>query len=434
MADFRFRIRALQIIVVLGSAQVHSLSAQPSRAERPELTKLMCQIGEAQSRSDEAAVIALTDEAKELLGPRAGVPEKAGKTHNVPQDVPDLSTSEIATAFKPYELAISQRKWWRIGGDPTRSEHPLRDTASVVVGCTFACRAECSDSNTIRAVAKSAADYLIWAQDQAGRGLFPFPARRDGNERAFVVSERLLQKADAAGRLDDVVHNGWIVDDLGDGGLQYDNGICGVAVLELYRLTRDTKYLESARRAADWAVRQPAVPNWNYNSFSVYLLAELARESGEAKYLQSAVKKARLGIYPGQLTKGANRGRWFDPHNAATAYHYVIVRSLVALAAALKNESHERQTAVNSLLLALRARDPDFTSNRIPDVESAFEALVLLQQYFPNSSRSMGDAKQADALRALASYCIAKVRAGGLPVSPGVWGRYLEYARSNPAK
>ena len=88
-------------------------------------------------------------------------------------------------------------------------------------------------------LAKSGADYLVWAQDQAGIGLFPFPARRDGKERAFAVSERYLRKAEGAGRFDDVVHNGWIVNDLGDGGLQYDNGVCGVAVLELYRLTHE---------------------------------------------------------------------------------------------------------------------------------------------------------------------------------------------------
>ncbi|HVT27064.1 MAG TPA: hypothetical protein VHE81_03510 [Lacipirellulaceae bacterium] len=429
MSNIRVR-RALLITIVLCLAH-HQLSAQGAEDVGAGLAKLMRQIGQAQSRSDEASVISLADKATRLLGSRAGIPGTPAKIRRVPPDVPLLTQSETAAAFKPYERAILRRKWWRIGDDPTRSAHPLRETASVVLGCTFACRAECDDSNTIRETAKSAGDYLVWAQEQAGRGLFPFPARRDASERSFVVAARFIQKAESLGRLDEVVHNGWIVDDLGDGGLQYDNGVCGVAILELYRLTHDAKYLESARRAADWALRQPVVPNWNYNSFSVFLLAEMARDTGNAKYLKAAVKKAQLGVYPGQLTEGAHRGRWFDPHNAEITYHYIIVRSLVSLAAALKDGSPERQQAASSLLLALRARDPEFTSKEIPDVESALEALVLLQQYFPDSTRTIGEAQQTEALRAVASYCIVKVRAGGLPVAPGAWGRYLYLVRAH---
>jgi hypothetical protein len=51
----------------------------------------------------------------------------------------------------------------------------------------------------------------------------------------------------------------------------------------------------------------------------------------------------------------------------------------------------------------------------------------LLQQYFPDSSRTIGEAQQAEALQALESYCVAKFRAGSLPVAPGAWGRYLAY-------
>jgi hypothetical protein len=408
---------------------VPDVAAQEVKVAGPELDTLMLKIGEAQRRSDETAVIALADKAKKLLGPRAGQPEKAATIRPVPPDVRDISDAEITVAFSAYAREISRRKWWRIGDDATRLERPLRDMASVVEGCAFASQAGCSNSEAILAMAKSAADYMIWAQEQGGKGLFPFPARRGGRERAFVVSERFIQKAEQAGRLDDVVHNGWIVDDLGDGGLQYDNGVCGVAVLELFRITHDRKYLLSARRAADWAAAQPAVANWNYNSFSVYLLAEVARETRDTKYLQSAIKKARLGVYPGQLTQGANRGRWFDPHNAEVAYHYILVRSLVSLSAALKDNPHERKTSIESLLLALRARDYDFTSKGIPDVDSAFEALVLLQQYFPDSDRSIGSAQQGQALNALSAYCVSKVRDGGLPVAPGVWGRYLVYAR-----
>jgi hypothetical protein len=420
--------------VLLCSALLPSISAQQTIDAGPELAELMRQIGEAQRQSDERAVVALANKAKELLGTRAGIPDKSAQVRNVPQDVPSIADSEITAGFSRYEREISQRKWWRIGEDPTQLERPLRDIASVIVGCTFASRAGCRNSETLVATARSAADYLIWAQDQAGKGLFPFPARRGGKDRAFRVSERFIQKAEEAGRLNEVVQNGWIVDDFGDGGLQYDNGVCGVAVLELFRLTHEPKYLQSARRAADWAAAEPAVVNWNYNSFSVYLLAEVARETGDANYLKAAVKKAHLGVYPGQLAQGANRGRWFDPHNSEITYHYILVRSLVALSAVLKQDDPERKHATESLLLALRAHDAEFTTTGIPDVESAFEALLLLQRYFPDSDRNIGSAQQGEALSAITAYCVSKVRDGGLPVAPGVWGRYLAYTRASKAK
>jgi hypothetical protein len=113
------------------------------------------------------------------------------------------------------------------------------------------------------------------------------------------------------------------------------------------------------------------------------------------------------------------------------AYHYIIVRSLIALSAALRNDSVERQKAVDSLFLALQARDPEFTNKELPNVESAFEALVLLQQYFPDSNHEIGNAQQSEALRALSDYCVVKMRRGELPVAPGAWGRYLYFARAN---
>ncbi len=61
---------------------------------------------------------------------------------------------------------------------------------------------------------------------------------------------------------------GWVIDDrkLDEGGLQFDNGECGVARLELYDLTKDMKYLAAAQTAADWTIPRPCVPSWNYGS------------------------------------------------------------------------------------------------------------------------------------------------------------------------
>ncbi len=52
-------------------------------------------------------------------------------------------------------------------------------------------------------------------------------------------------------------------------------------MLEGYDLLHDKKYLESARRASDWAASHELVANFNYNSFSVWLLARMYQENGE---------------------------------------------------------------------------------------------------------------------------------------------------------
>lgn len=382
----------------------------------------------AQLREDYQAVKEFADRAKRIRGELAGVPDEPDRTVWFKENEQPITQFEVSRAFLPYAREIEKRKWWRIGDDPRQATRPLRDIASVIEGCTFACQTGCDDEDKIEQMAKEAADYLMWAQDQAGRGVFPFPASQNQDDRAFQVASNLLAAAQRSDRLDDVVENGWIVDDLDEGGLQYDNGTCAVALLNLYRKTHDERLLESAEEAAKWAIQQPVVPNWNYNSFSVYLLAELYRETAREIYRDAAVKKARLGIYPGQLTSGARSGRWFDGHNARPTYHYLIVRSLVALVAALKPGSSEYQEAAAALELALRARNDSLASGAIVNVDCALEANVLLQQYLAKSNPKLIHEADERALRVVGGYCVQKARNGRMPVAPAVWGRFLAYS------
>jgi hypothetical protein len=296
-----------------------------------------------------------------------------------------------------------------------------------VVGCAYAAKAGCNDRDKLLALAADAVEYLLWAQEQGGRGLFPFPARRRGRADAFGAAERLMRRAEQQGRLGEVIRRGWIVDDWGEGGLQFDNGLCGVAVLELYRVTKETKYLEAAQAAADWAEQQPVVPNWNYNSFSIYLLAELARETDDDALRAAAVRKAQLGLYPGQLQAGPLKGRWFDPHNARLVYHYIMLRSLVSLAAALEPKTPEHDAAVHALRLGLEAHNGQFATQGVGNADTAFETLLMLKELFPESTQSIGNAQQEEAFKALESYCVTRFRQGKAPLKPGVWGRYLNF-------
>ena len=111
--------------------------------------------------------------------------------------------------------------------------------------------------------------------------------------------------------------NGWIVEDANHGDLQFDNALAGDAMLSLYEATSDGKYRQGAIRAADWAVQQPIVVNWNYNAFSVFFLADAYRVTGQRRFLESAKQKARFGIEPGQLRSGPHAGHWVTPTTPA---------------------------------------------------------------------------------------------------------------------
>ena len=173
----------------------------------------------------------------------------------------------------------------------------------------------------------------------------------------------------------------------------------GVALLEMYKLTDNEKYLDGSRRAADWAVGHPISPNNNYNSFSVWHLCELYKVTREEKYLESAIHKNKEGGFPRQEPNGAWAG-----HNAWIFYHAIIIRGFAAVYGVLP-EGHEAKeelkpftiSAVNHLLEEQRenghfrscwdpeewekSRDPDshYRHNK-PDIYDphALDALIRI--------------------------------------------------------
>lgn len=295
-----------------------------------------------------------------------------------------------------------------------------------MVGALAMREADPASAGAALAQAIAAGEFLLRAQAEAGSGGFPFPASRGVSDTApFLAADRFLDNARRDGALDRVVRNGWLVADLGDGGLQFDNGECGVAMLALYAATGDAKYLASARRAADWAMTQPLAPNWNYNSFSVYLLAEIARVTGETRYRDMALEKARYGVVPGQLRAGQRAGRWHDPHNARPAYHYIMLRALAALVAVLPPGSAERIEVERSLRLGLIARNREFEASGAPNRDHAFQALLQVAQVYRNAPLFLDDTGTASALDALRRLSAAQWREGRAPLGPRAFGLLL---------
>ena len=375
-----------------------------------------------------AVIRATVAEARAYLGDKAGNPEVADEFRAVPRDAKLLTREEAQRGFTPHFAQLEKLRWWNVGVDPTKLTAPLRGVGSVIAGNVAAARAKLDGAERSLSMAKDAADFLIWAQEQAGAGCYPFPAARGTSKaRAMQVATRFLEKAEKAGTLHTVVRNGWAFDDLGEGGMQFDNGECGVAMFDLYDLTKETRHLDSARSAADWALARQLCTNWNYNSFSVRLLARAFTATNDAKYLDAAVQKARLGVLPGQLTDGPRAGRWMDAHNARPAYHYIMMCALAQLAAVMPPSHAHRAEVLRSLSLGLAARNTEMVTRGVMNKDHAMEALLLVHRTFANDEAFLRETKSAEALRALSLLVSDQAHHGQSPLSPGDWGQFLEF-------
>jgi len=395
----------------------------PATAQTP-----VAELAKALAADDLDAVGAAVAAGRETLGHRAGEPEVPDVFRRVPADARLYSREEAQRGFLPCPATFEKVRWWKTDVDPATLTAPLRVPASVILGSAAAARVPLDGAEAGLAMANEAGDFLIWAQDQAGAGLYPFPAARGPSDaQAMKVAHRFLARAERAGTLQSVVRNGWVFDDAGDGGLQFDNGECGGAMLALYGVTKDDRYLVSARRAADWAATRPLCTNWNYNSFSVFLLAKMYGVTQEAKYLDAAVHKARLGVIPGQLVDGPHVGRWLDPHNARPAYHYIMMRALAQLAAVIPPDHADRPGIVRSLALGLTTRNAEMVTRGVMTKDHAMEALLLVNHAFRNDRQFLRDTHTAEALNALGRLVSAEARRGGQPLGPGAWGLFLEF-------
>lgn len=415
-------MRLSALIVLLTGAT--TLAADSPRDPRLALTTAL-------RAEDPAAIRAAVATGIDLLGERAGEPEIADHYQPVPADARWLTPAEAQRGFAPHLDALQKRVWWRVGLDPAKLTEALRAPASVLTGCVAVARARLDGADRSLALAKDAAEFLLWTQAQAGSGVFPFPAARGpAKNRAMEAGAAFLAAAERKGQLDRVVKNGWVIEDLGDGGLQFDHAECGVAMFEYYELTADPRALASARRAADWAATRPLVPNWNYNSFSVWLLAKAHAVTGDAAYLAAAKRKALLGVIPGQLTTGPHSGRWLDPHNARPAYHYIMLRALALLAAELPATDPDRPAILRALKLGLVTRNAEFTTRGVMNEDNALETLLLVHQRFAAEPGFLAGTRSTTALDALARAASARALQGRPALGPRALGPFLAYAKA----
>jgi len=298
----------------------------------------------ALAAEDAAAVRASVVKATAALGPWAGNPETV--TRYFPPVLTATFDPAVAREWWLKEIRRGVRALpWRKNpkGDPHQMLAGLRNAAWPLDSLARTATLFPEQRGELTAVVREGADWLIKLQHASG--VFPFPIGPGLNPRekvGYIVQRAIKEHPE-------VVVNDWIPDDRTDGGLQFDNGLCGRALVSAWRLTQDERYLNAARKSGDWAMKRPLVANWNYNAFSVGLLARLASATGDAEYLAAAVKKADTGVLPGQMPNG----RWFDAHNACVVYHNILMRDLLELFHALPADHAFRPTLLDALTRGL---------------------------------------------------------------------------------
>jgi hypothetical protein len=293
---------------------------------------------------DAVAVRVAVTKAIAALGPWAGNPETA--TRHYP---PVVTTTFDAAKLREWWLKEIQRglrgvPWVKnLSGDPRRMEAGLREAAVPLDSLARTALLFPAHRNDLTKQVRAGADWLIKLQHSSGVFPFPIGPGLKPREKVGQIIARIIEEHP------EMVVNDWIPDDRTDGGLQFDNGLCGRALLSAWELTKDARYLAAARKSGDWAMQRPLVANWNYNAFSVGLLARLATATGERVYLDIAVTKADVGVLPGQMPSG----RWFDPHNACVVYHNILLRDLLELLHALPVNHPFRPTLLDAITRGL---------------------------------------------------------------------------------
>jgi hypothetical protein len=356
-----------------------SMAGQPLFHATPEVLEqskaLSVKLAAAMKSDDPAQVRAVTAQLLAVLGDQAGVPDgrRAGRKAAA------IEMSEAAATRLFVDAITSEARTVR----PLMEGNPLPDQmarlyADILMAMTsirpFVLKHQPASLPDVDKLTRGVASILISLQQPAG--YFPFPDLRGKNVRFGDMIDRQL----SAGKVE--ARDGWITSSDPDGGSQFDTGLCGTALLLAGQVHTNDKWKRAGLRAADWALGQPCCSNFNYNAFSVSLLSRAFLVTGDAKYLEGALKKFRVGVAPGQ----APNGRWMDAHNARTVYHLIILRALGDLTAAIPPERKGERSELDQVMVpAIKALLDEFDA--MGQTVEALPELVTLAGLYPEDRR-----------------------------------------------
>jgi hypothetical protein len=359
-----------------------SMAGQPLFHPTAEMEAALKPVGlklaAAMASGDANAVREITQAMETILGDQAGVPD--GRRMGQKAGALKLSRAEVVKLFLA-ALETQGRAMRALMKSELLPDQMARVYAYVLDACVtmhphVALHAPERVADLDKLL-RGTAGILVRLQQPQGH--FPFPDLRGKNIRFGDMTEKQLQNGSIE------IKEGWIITPDPAGGSQFDTGVCGVALLRAGELLKEKSYFTAGRRAAEWAAKQKCCTNFNYNAFSVSLLARAGMK-------EAALEKFRVGVAPGQ----AKNGRWLDAHNARTVYHVIILRALADLG---------RSAEVDAIAQpAIRALLDDFDAMGIT-VEALPELLTLARQ-FPE------DIRLQQAVRDMAASLVAKCTDG----------------------
>lgn len=396
-ADAEARLREVESAVGIDPGG-WSMAGQPlfhgtaeMKARQPELK---AQLAAAMESDDAAQVRAVTQEMLKVLGDQAGVPD--GRRAGVKAEPCTLSEAAATKLFVD-ALKTEGRRVRQLSEGKPLPDQMLRIYADILNGMTIV--RPCVQKHQpevlkdLDRLTSGLATILLTLQQP--NGFFPFPDLRGKNIRFGDMITRQLE----AGAVE--VKDGWVITADPDGGSQFDTGVCGAALLQAGLLHGNETWKEAGLRAADWALTQKCCANFNYNAFSISLLAQAYRATGDMKYLMGAVKKFRVGVSPGQ----APNGRWMDAHNARTVYHQIILRGLGDLSLALPPERKEERMEVDAV-----------TKPAVKALLDEFEAMGMTVEALPELQTLAGlypdDGRLKSAVQVMAGSIVGKCSDG----------------------
>jgi len=296
------------------------------------LQPLAAEFTQALRAHDMAALTNTRDKIVAALGAYAGVAEER-PVYGQPIDIANPDVEKVARLWHSSLKSQAGRFGWEQakkletapgeGGKVPR----LRVSERQICALLETHEAGLDATGDYLKLAVAGLDYLVSAQ--AANGAFGYPYEPNGPG----LREQAAQRAEGGEKQGlKMVERGWVIEDLGSGGLNFDNGVCGAVLLQGYALTGDRRDLDSAVRAGQWAKSRPLALKFNYNGFSGLLLARLYRVTGDHAWLDAAKDIFEFGVLSGQMPNG----RWFDQHNAKIQYHAILCSQVTEYLLALR--------------------------------------------------------------------------------------------------
>jgi len=362
------------ITAAVSSEEVATPGQFPPKEIQKKVRPLLKEVRAAQMAKNEKLVLSLAGQIVEHLGPWAANPNNVPKYHaQIKTHQPDEET--VLALWRKINAKVKKNALWVEvpDGNPDKMKHGLRQAARPIIANAIMYNIDGFKTPNLLQFIKEGADYLL--KLQRNNGLFPSPDLRGDDRHYTTYNKRALKKNPEA------LVEGWFVDDY-RGELQFDHAVSGLAMLKAFQVTQDKKYLDSAIKAANWAISKELDTNWSYNAFSAWLLGETYQITGVQKYLFHAIEKLKLGVLPGLI----DEGRWFDPINSRLIYHATNVRGMLAVYRNLEDNDLFKEVLRRKISIAVDNAARQIISNGASSATTSTVMLVEAMEIFgPNT-------------------------------------------------